>query len=205
MYIRSRYPYDAAMSRFETALRPVWLATAIFLTIPATGWAQSGNVEALLRGCADIAEDNRRLACYDQVLIPAKAAELPTAATRAATVTVPEEEAVGTGAKPEVQEQQVEKVAAESAIPAAEDDFGLPQEQSRETVRRAVTVQSVRKNLEGRYLYTTDSGQVWLQIDTRKVRYGEVPFAAEIRSGSLGSCLLKPVSDGVSVKVRRER
>ena len=166
------------------------LLSVVFFAVPASSAAQEGNDESILRDCATIDDDGLRLSCYDQVLRPAKAEEH---AARPAT-----------GDKRVPVQSDLPAVAAEEQ-PGADEKFGLKEEQPREAVSITVTVKAIRKNLAGRFLYTTEEGQVWLQIDTRKVRYDEVPFSAKIRSASLGSFLLKPVSGGVSVKVRREK
>ena len=85
------------------------------------------------------------------------------------------------------------------------EEFGLKEKESRESVSITVTVNGIRKNLTDHFIYTTTDGQVWVQIDTRRPRYDEVPFIAEIRTASLGSFFLKPKSDGFSVRVRREK
>jgi hypothetical protein len=174
-----------------------WLPLAVLCLVPVLAGAQQGSVESMLRGCAAIDDDNQRLACYDQVLIPHKAAEQPAPA-QPADESVPEEPAVEAP-----RAATAEGVAA--GQPASDDAFGLKEKQTREAESRSVTIQSIRKSLAGKFIYTTDDGQVWVQVDSRNIRYAEPPFAAEIRTASMGSFLLKPVSGGVSVKVRRER
>ena len=99
-------------------------------------------------------------------------------------------------------EQAVAEISAE---PMAGERFGLKEKQPRAAVSTTVKVKAIRKNLADRFVYTTQDGQIWLQIDTRRARYDEVPFDAEIRSASLGSFYLKPKSGGASVRVRREK
>jgi len=98
-----------------------------------------------------------------------------------------------------------EPAEAAEAKPVAVEEFGLKQKQPRDSVSITATVNGIRKNLEGHFVYTTTDGQIWVQIDTRKPRYDEVPFVAEIRTASFGSFFLKPKSYGFSVRVRREK
>jgi hypothetical protein len=207
VYIRERYPYHAAMSKIHQIFRLAWLAAAsALLLFPAAGWPQSGSVEALLRGCADIEQDSRRLACYDQVLIPAKAAERPATVATPLPGAVPAATQAAPVAQPAAERPAPAAIGdEESTAVSAGDSFGLREKEERARESRTVTVQSIGTSLAGKHVYTTADGQVWVQIDARKVRYGAVPFEAEIRSASMGSFMLKPVSGGVSVKVRRDR
>ena len=197
------------------------LITMVLCTAPAMLSAQQSNIEILLRGCTSIEDDGQRLSCYDGYMRPdhvAEGSELP-----ATTETSGKPEAV------EPSQSQVEvtepSVAAESSVvavssevvepeetaertevePLSVEEFGLKQKQPRGSVNITVTVKGIRKNLNNRFVYTTTDDQVWVQIDRRGVHYDEVPFVAEIRTASLGSFFLKPKSNGVSVRVRREK
>ena len=170
------------------------LMSAVLCAVPMVLPAHQSNIEAMLTGCALINDDGQRHTCYDQVLRPDKMtdrSELPATAENSD--------------KPEtVEPSQAQTEAVEIKLEAVEE-FGLREKQPRETVSLTVTVNGIRKNLTDRFVYTTTDGQVWVQNDTRRVRYDEVPFVAEIRSAAMGSYYLKPKSSGVSVKVRREK
>lgn len=87
-----------------------------------------------------------------------------------------------------------------------DENYGLKESrQPTEANTLQVTVISVRENLSNRFVFETEAGQVWLQIDQRRARYEDTPFEAEIRPGSMGSFFLKPRSSSVSVRVRREK
>jgi len=88
----------------------------------------------------------------------------------------------------------------------ANENYGLKESRvPTEANTLQVTVTSVRKNLSNKFVFATEAGQVWLQIDQRSVRYEDTPFEAEIRPASMGSYFLKPGSSSVSVRVRREK
>ena len=168
--------------------------SAVLCAIPMVLSAHQRNIEAMLTGCALIDDDMQRHTCYDQVLRPDKMTdrtELPATAENSD--------------KPETVEPSHTQAEVVEIKPEAVEEFGLKEKQPRETVSLTVTVNGIRKNLTDRFVYTTTDGQVWVQNDTRRVRYDEVPFVAEIRSAALGSYYLKPKSSGVSVKVRREK
>jgi hypothetical protein len=191
------------------------LISAVLYAAPVTLPAQQSNIETMLRGCASIDDDGQRHSCYDQVLRPDKMTEgneLPGPAENSdkpESVTSPQAQAEVMEDKPAaidefgLKEKKPEEVA--EVKPAAVDEFGLKQKQPRETVTITVTVKGIRKNLTGRFVYTTTDGQVWVQIDTRRAHYDEVPFVAEIRTAAMDSYFLKPKSYGFSVRVRREK
>jgi len=176
------------------------LITAVLCAAPPGLAAQQSNFEARLRACALIENDGQRLSCYDQILIPDKLTERTESPAT-----------IDSGDKPEAvkpppsRAEKTESAEVAEVKPVAVEEFGLKQKQPRETVNITATVNGIRKNLAGHFVYTTTDGQVWVQIDTRKPRYDEVPFVAEIRTASLGSFFLKPKSYGFSVRVRREK
>jgi carboxypeptidase Q len=89
---------------------------------------------------------------------------------------------------------------------AADENYGLKKPRlPTEANTLQVTVTSVRKNLSNKFVFETEAGQVWLQVDQRRTRYEDTPFEAEIRPASMGSFFLKSGSSSVSVRVRREK
>jgi len=96
-------------------------------------------------------------------------------------------------------------VLAEDAA-VTDENYGLKEKRPpQEANTLQVTVTSVSKNLSNRFVFETESGQIWLQTDQRRARFEDTPFKAEIRPGSMGSFFLKPDSSTVSVRVRREK
>lgn len=188
------------------------LMATVLCVIPVLLSAQQNNIEAMLRNCALIDDDGQRLSCYDKLLRPNKLTEstdLPPTSNivTSSPVNAEEVEVTPSQVQGEVRETTPSQAQADvvKAEPIAVDEFGLKQKESRESVSITVTVNGIRKNLTDHFIYTTTNGQVWVQIDSRRPRYDEVPFIAEIRTASLGSFFLKPKSDGFSVRVRREK
>ena len=194
------------------------LITMVLCTAPAMLFAQQSNIEILLRGCTSIEDDGKRLSCYDGYMRPnnvARSSELPTitepsgkpeAVTPSQSQVEVTEPSVAAESSEVVETEETEETAEKMEVEQlAVEEFGLKQKQPRESVNITVTVKGIRKNLNNRFVYTTTDGQVWVQIDRRGVHYDEVPFVAEIRTASLGSFFLKPKSNGVSVRVRREK
>jgi hypothetical protein len=188
------------------------LMSTVLCVIPVMLSAQQNNIEAMLRNCASIDDDGQRLSCYDKLLRPDKLTEITdlpptTNVVTSSSVNAEEVEVTPSQVQGEVRETTPTQAQADvvKAEPIAVDEFGLKQKESRESVSITVTVNGIRKNLSDHFIYKTTDGQVWVQIDSRRPRYDEVPFIAEIRTASLGSFFLKPKSDGFSVRVRREK
>jgi hypothetical protein len=51
--------------------------------------------------------------------------------------------------------------------------------------------------------FTTDSGDIWVQTDSRDGRLPDAPFDAEIKPGAMSSFFLVPKDSGRAVRVRR--
>ncbi len=168
--------------------------SAAFCAIPTLVSAQQSTVESLLRECALIDHDRQRLACYDQVLRPRKI-EAP--------VENPSVAETWEATRPQVPAESPPTPAVADKTPVIEDTFGLEKKRIKGTEVRNVTVTGFSKNAAGKYLFSTEDSQVWLQADSRRLRPYVVPFEAQIRSASMGSFFLKPMSSRVSVKVRR--
>jgi hypothetical protein len=51
--------------------------------------------------------------------------------------------------------------------------------------------------------FTTEDGQIWVQTDGQSTNFPDVPFAAEIKPGAMGSSFLVPKDRARAVRVRR--
>ena len=142
--------------------------------------AHADNEDAIAR-CARLAAVGDRILCLENALRQSRNEVDPTPVAEATSVPADD-------------------------TPVANENFGLKAKRPpKEENAIQVTVASVRKNLNNKFVFETENGQVWLQTDQRKVRYRDIPFEAEIRPASMGSFFLKPVVGGVSVRVSREK
>lgn len=138
--------------------------------------------------CSRIADAAERLACYDRAAPPAADPATPDA-----------------GAKPAVSSRAARRADRASATSAAE---GAPSATASaaapdDDANLSVVVVSMRK-LPGRSAsFTTDTGEVWVQIGAEGVYVPKVPFAAELRQASMGTYFLRPSEYGWRVHVRR--
>jgi len=156
---------------------------AVLLAIAAVGSFDLQPVAAQSdAACTTIANDAERLTCYDRALRPAQPAQ-PAAPTATPAP------AVAAGAA-------VAATAAASPSPR-------PMPVAPEPVTELVVVAGVRQ-LEGRgATFTLDSGEVWVQSDSRRVNLPDTPFGAEIRPGSMDSRFLVPNGRRAGIRVRR--
>ena len=172
--------------------------------------------EDVIARCAQIASVGDRILCLENALRQAPP-EIDNGPQNEEAVRLRETVILSDDIQPNIAVNQLTDVSLDSVGTEADstptsdatpqsDDFGLKdQRPSKETATMRVTVISVRKNLNRRYIFETADGHTWLQTDQRTVRLADTPFTAEIRPASMGSFFLKPASGGVSIRVRREK
>ena len=129
--------------------------------------------------CARIASPAERLACYDRVSPPPETAPATTGAPSATP-------AAGDLAK------AAPVAAVPAAVTEAEPSGIVP-----------VVVVGMRKYPGRSATFTTDNGDVWMQIGAEAVYLPKVPFKAELRPASMGTYFLRPNDFGWRVHVRR--
>jgi len=144
--------------------------------------------------CASVANANRRLHCYDQILIPAAALSTGPPEPPAIAASRP---------APAVRERNGARLETNAEASAAAA-FGLIPE-NRKLGAVVVRVVATDRNIVDKLVFRTDDGQVWVQTGKAKPRYGSLPFQARIRQASMGSYFLQPVDGGVSVRVKRSQ
>lgn len=180
--------------------------------------------EAIVR-CAKLTSDKARIGCLENALRGANApaaetGEVAETASGAAARTPGSEASSASSAvapltavpeephRPAAAAEPRETGAQEAAVPATDaDQFGLPPErlEAARPDKVVVTVTAVRQDSYGKLIFTTTSGQTWVQTDQSRRRYRDVPFEAEIREGASGSFFLRQASGGPSVRVRRQK
>jgi hypothetical protein len=179
-------------------------AAVAALTLAASGVvaasAQDGAASNAAAACADIADAQARLDCYDaavgraadpaappQVVAPAQPGPAPAAPSAAAPAAV---------APPP---------AAVAAAPASpEDTFGLRERREPESASFAVA--RLTTDARGDKLRVVmENGQVWTQIDYNAVRAPrDEEIVAEVTPGALDSYFMS-LNGGPRFRVRRDR
>ncbi len=147
----------------------------------ATG-REDGAAAQEATSCAQIATAAERLACYDRALPPPEAPaeiEPPVAPLHASPVQ----------SSPLVE-------AATGTAAAGNATDGKPEDAS-------IVVVGMRKYPGRSASFTTDKGDVWIQIGAESVYLPKVPFDAELRPASMGTFFLRPSDYGWRVHVRR--
>jgi hypothetical protein len=168
------------MTRFLTALAAICL-----VSLPAMAEDVS---TADVYACAAVNTDAERLACYDAAVGRLKAAE---DAGEVTTIT----------------RADVEKVKRESfgfqipSLPSLALKKSGGSDKELEDV--TVAVRSVSHDQAGRLRVVLEGGQVWVQIDDKKIR-AKKPAEAFIYSAALGSYKMK-LDGGLAFRARREQ
>lgn len=158
--------------------------------------AQSNDDLENLRRCALIENEAVRHACYDRVLqsdqddVMPEGMELPSLMDESASV-------------PTSRPDQPLAVNSITETERVREDFGRPVKKKNDPDSIDVTVISARINARGRYIYRTEDGQLWRQIDTTDPRYHNFPLQARIRKGLMGTFFIKVEGVAGAVRVRR--
>ncbi len=159
---------------------------ALFASLTAPALAQSASTKDVY-ACKAIATASERLACYDAAVGRLEAAE------KSGDVTT-------------VSRADVEKVKRESfgfKIPS------LPSIVSRNGGDEVARIESINEPVRsasapaGKARVMLENGQVWVQIDDKKVRIKD-PQLAEISQAAMGSYKMK-LDGGLAFRVRREQ
>lgn len=176
-------------------------AAALILVLVAAAPLRAAD-DAALRACRGIADDARRLACYDALAgaPDTKPASTPQSPTTSAVAAPAPAAAAATPANP--------------SAPSPEELFGRDAAQSGEIIRQAAgipqldrlrtRITAVAEDPAGKAIVTMANGQVWNQIDRPPARLapGE---EIEIRRAAMGSFLLVRDAGGRGIRVRRIR
>jgi hypothetical protein len=198
------------------------LATLGLAVLPATLFAQDDRGRAAAE-CGLIADDARRLACYDGLFrsTPPPAREVAStgqvpvsSATSAGTVSAPAAAAGTVVAAGGAAAAATTGAATAAAAATPVEDFGLTeaQKQSRDSANpdqaepriESITavVAAAEQARTGEVQVTLDNGQVWRQADTAMRLFVRPGDTVTIRAAALGSFMLR-VPGRPAVRVRR--
>lgn len=177
----------------------------------------AGQAEESIARCADSGSQQARIQCLEEALRsrdvgnvgpPAHAGDVATNQASTDALAARDEPnsppAATSGATPP-EAANASSTAPPISADAAASDLSPAAVAADRPEQIAATVTSVRENAYGKLLFTTASGQVWIQTDQNRRRYRNVPFEAEIRGGASGSFFLRQATGGPSVRVRRQK
>ena len=191
--------------------RHIWRrGTAATVLLAAAVLAGADSERDALEACRDIADDARRLECYDGIPLPETPPQ-PSAVAETPATPVP----------PAVPEAPPAPSVAPAPASASEDGnvvqrglgrlrglFGrdeTPAEKPPELQSIDAQVVEVVKLALGNHRLTLEDGQVWREIEVKpRARY-RVGDNVEIARGALGSYNLSNERTGHRIKVRRVR
>ncbi len=161
------------------------VAVAGLVTVAAAPIMWHGAVTAQeAASCAQIATAAERLACYDRALPPPEAPSAP-----------PIEPLPPTQPPKPAQPSPLVEAASPATAPGSGADAERPE-------ATAIVVVGMRKYPGRSASFTTDKGEVWIQIGAESVYLPKVPFEAELRPASMGTYFLRPNDYGWRVHVR---
>lgn len=150
----------------------------------------------VLQTCRAIADDAARLACYDRLADAADKSNTIVSVTELTPATAPP------------------LPPPPASAPTPEELFGHDAVTSEEMMRQAAgigrleeldqRVTAMRRSPDGKLVLTLANGQVWAQIDSRRVRLA-AGDEVRIRRAAMGSYLLAGADMTQGIRVRRIR
>jgi hypothetical protein len=173
--------------------------------VAALGAAMLQMPAAFAQGaCTEIESDAERLACYDRALRPARPAPAaPAAAPAQAQPAQPAQPA--TPAAGQAPAREVRGASRATEVPLAPAPAAAPAASSALTADLGTVLIVATRAFDGRpVIFTTDTGDVWVQTDGQRFRVPETPFSAEIKGGAMNSRFLVP-EKGRAVRVTRHK
>ena len=202
---------------------PLFYSLALVLAWACPAASQTVDLSEL-EGCAGLATDESKLACFEAIIAtrsraaastdepdidvatePAVVATVPetAAAPAPATVAVTAEPDAMTGSGTEPVVAAAESESAESVV----DSFGsehLQNDDPGELQELSATVVEVTRSGRGALVFHLDNGQVWRQIEPRYFPYPkDRGFDVTISTGVLGAYQLRVEGTGRKVTIRR--
>lgn len=177
----------------------------------------SGSVAERLQACLAMEDAAARLDCYDALArslpgiaqseaSPPPERGRPSRAGRQAPLPPPPPGAQRTAEQPAAPADPRESgPAAASSAESGIDSFGLPEPRIREERPDEITLQiaDLRETADGKYIFISDTQQVWRQTDTRVVPAPALPFSVEINRNFFGSYFLKINGERPAIRVER--
>ncbi len=156
------------------------------IAMSMTAVAQDADIVASLKACADVTEQDARLACYDKLgerVLGQETAVVPAAPQE---VVQPQQEA-----QPEVVAEAAPRV---EPLP---DDLGRD-----ENVQYRGVISSCKKGHYGDWYFYFENGQIWKEVSNRSARLRECEFPATITRDTFG---YKMRIDGIDKTLRVKR
>lgn len=176
------------------------LAGLLFIAFAAPAAAQdepqaTPGVLDQVYGCANIADDGQRLACYDGAV-----GRLREAQTSGNLVAVDRAQA-----------EEIQRDAFGFSLPSLPRLFGSRSGGGApattgvgEVSEMRLEIASVVRRRNGPATFTMSNGQVWTQIDDENARNARQGGSVTIRRASLGSFLMSVDAGGPAIRVRRQ-
>lgn len=169
------------------------ICAALLLLTPAA-FANTVDLKTQLLSCQQIANEEQRLSCFDQIVTQLEAQPAMPAVPEAAITRVVESPVIAssTPTAPAVPDKQ-----------QLADKFGLKKPNPEEVIEEISSkVTAVELDLRKKLLITLENGQQWRQIDADhlQVKVGDVCI---VKRGAIGSFLLGLEGAKKRIRVRR--
>ena len=182
------------------------------MAVASTSAVSADESDNALLKCRAIADDTKRLACYDKLAENGgDAQDRPATDQQQKKLQAKAKKKAKAIAAVPAESENVPVMQAEPAAPAqpifGEED--LPKKSRAASVRDIpliqVNVVEMKLNAYGKALFYLENGQVWEQADRLRPRRYSTPFTATIKRASMGSYMIQKVDSSVRIRVTRKK
>jgi hypothetical protein len=173
------------------------------LALAAPAFAQEAPVLKVY-GCAAVAGEKERLACFDGAVAALKAAEARGDVTIVSKqqLATAQKENFGLAAPPSVA-QSVARATTAAPAPGVAKPAPAPKVEDDKPDRVTLQVKAIARGADGRLTVVMENGQVWKQSDDMKLAgLGQGPWTAEVRKGAVGTFLMN-INGRTAIRVKR--
>ena len=185
--------------RTRTLQKSVMTATLVLLSLGALQASADEAVDAALRKCAGIADDQSRLSCYDALATVLVTEPSDVVATESMVDPVAEPVAETTAAAAATAASATAVVVDTASPTPLTDDVGkerIEPTSAEEKPRFGAHVTACQKSVQsGQYYFTFENGQIWKQTNYRSLNFRDCDFEVEIAKQALGYEMYIPSKD----------
>lgn len=160
-----------------------------------------------LQVCMAIESQSQRLSCFENLVQNAQTqaitAPMPAPESSAPSITAPKVPSVASPPTPAAPSAAPITSSTSGAKSLVDDQFGLPEKPVRKPVEdqsRSMVLASADKNHKGRWAFTMENGQLWLQTDSAQIPPPAAGTTVHIEEGLWGSFKMRIAKRTVRVK-----
>lgn len=166
--------------------------------------SSDANLRHALKTCAELADNNQRLSCFDQLVKPiVNASKKPTIKTTTAALPPINKQETSTTIVEAKSKPSEAQIKAQQEDDFAKEHIKKTDEQKTQEIKRIeLTISKLSKLMHGEWKISFENGQKWQQKDTGRIRL-KIGDKVTLEKGTLGAIYLKTSNSNKSIRVKR--